>query len=78
MAATNTTTFSVPDIRCGGCANNIRTILARQEGVTDVSADPVAKEVSVAYDPAQTTEEAIARALATAGYPAAGTKGRSR
>jgi copper chaperone CopZ len=78
MTATNTTTFSVPDIRCGGCANNIRTILARQEGVTGVIADPATKEVSVAYDPARTTEEAIARVLATAGYPAAGAKGGSR
>lgn len=69
--AETTITFTVPGVRCGGCAGNIRSILTRQDGVAGVSADPATKRVEVTYDPARATAGGIAAALAAAGYPSA-------
>ena len=57
-------------IRCGGCANNVKSILSQAAGVRSVNVDPATKVVDVEFDEAATSAEAIASRLADAGYPA--------
>lgn len=65
-------TFDVQDIHCQGCEGAIRKALTRLDGVRDASADSVSNQVMVHYDGSQTSTEAIADRLATAGYPVIG------
>jgi copper chaperone CopZ len=62
-----TTTFSVPDIVCGGCANAIQNALGSTQGVSQVNVDVAAKTVTVTHD-GKTTPEAIALTLDRAGF----------
>ena len=62
-----TTTFSVPDIMCGGCANAIQKALGSTEGVSQISVDVAAKTVTVTHDE-KATPEAIALTLDRAGF----------
>jgi copper chaperone CopZ len=68
---TPTATFIAPAIRCGGCADNVRAFLSRHPGVRNVDVAVESKQVSVAYDAAETSPERIALALTEAGYPPA-------
>ena len=61
------TTFSVPDIMCGGCANAIQKALGSTEGVSQISVDVAAKTVTVTHDE-KATPEAIALTLDRAGF----------
>lgn len=63
------TTFAAPDIECAGCAASIEKALGRTPGVQAVTVDVPAKTVSVGFDPAQATREALAEALAGIGFP---------
>ena len=62
-----TTTFSAPDIECGGCANAIKKALGRVDGVSDIAVDVDRKLVTVVGDaPADT----VLATLDKAGFPA--------
>ncbi|MES2462696.1 MAG: heavy metal-associated domain-containing protein, partial [Armatimonadota bacterium] len=54
MTTTSTTTsnstFSAPDISCGGCANAIRRSLGTVPGIKDINVDVEAKTVTVTQD----------------------------
>ena len=65
-----TTILQSQAIRCGGCANNVKVVLGKLRGVRGVAVDPVTKRVTVDFDDAAVTAEAIADRLAQAGYPA--------
>jgi len=56
-------------IRCGGCANNVRSVLLTSAGVRAVQVDPATKLVDVEYDERATSATSIASRLADAGYP---------
>lgn len=56
-------------IRCGGCANNVRSVLSQAQGVRSVQVDPATKLVDVEFDAQATSAAAIASALSNAGYP---------
>ena len=62
-----TTTFSVPDIRCGGCAGAIQKALGSTEGVSQVNVDVAAKTVTVTHDD-KATPESMALTLDRAGF----------
>ena len=62
-------TFTAPTISCGGCARNVKAALGRQPGVTGVDVEVPTKRVTVSYDDALTSPDAIGEALAEAGYP---------
>lgn len=66
------TTFSVPTIRCGGCAEAIGEALNRIDGVdaVDVDVDVQAKTVAVEHEP-RISRESLEAALEKAGFPAA-------
>jgi copper chaperone CopZ len=64
-----TTTFTTPDLSCGGCAAGIKASLSREPGVLAVHVTVPAKRVEIAFDPAATSRERLAAALSGAGYP---------
>lgn len=66
-----TTTFSAPDIQCGGCARSIQKALGGVVGIAAVSVDVDAKTVTVEHDPDLASTAAIATRLDHAGFPAA-------
>lgn len=63
-----TATFNIPNINCNHCVHTIETELSEIEGVTNVAANSVTKEVEVQFkDPAN--EDAIMLLLAEINYP---------
>ncbi|HEY0834204.1 MAG TPA: heavy-metal-associated domain-containing protein [Azospirillum sp.] len=60
--------FTVPGMKCGGCANSIRKALVAVPGVTDIQADPPNRRLAVDGD---VGADLIIRTLADAGYDAA-------
>ncbi len=63
------TTFNVPKIRCGGCAEAITNAVRPVSGVRDVEVNIPVRLVQVVYDDEQTTPEALKTAIESAGYP---------
>ena len=59
--------FTVPGMKCGGCANSVRKALVTVPGVTDIQADPPNRHLSV---DGTVSPDLIIRALADAGYDA--------
>lgn len=63
-------TIAVENIKCGGCANSIRTKLLTQALVRAVDVDIQHGQVRVEGDPE--TREQVTMALARMGYPETG------
>lgn len=61
--------FIAPDIECDGCAGSIRKALGASTGVENVSVDVSHKRVTVEFDPAQTSDVALAELLDEIGFP---------
>ena len=66
----NQTTFSAPDIECGGCATAIQKALGKVEGISAIQVDIAAKTVAVAHDALLVSVEAVLTRLDHAGFPA--------
>ena len=60
-----------PDIECEGCANAIKRSLGAVDGVQSVEVGVEGKNVTVCYDPARATDQALRERLAQAGFPPA-------
>lgn len=60
------TTFSAPDIHCGGCAASIRKALTQTAGIGDVTVDLSTKTVIVTHDAPVAT---VAAVLEETGFP---------
>ena len=60
--------LDVPDIHCGGCENNIRTLLGSREGVEAVEADASTHRVRVAYQPERVGLHEIEEAITSLGF----------
>ncbi len=54
-----TKTVSVPNITCGHCVMTIEREVGELEGVSEVRADQVTRNVTVSWDPKATGWEAI-------------------
>ena len=65
----NTTTLSAPTIKCNGCVNNVKAVLSRQPGVSNVQVELPTRQVTIDYDAGATSPEKLAGALSAAGYP---------
>lgn len=63
-----TVKYSVPKINCNHCVHTIKSELIELDGVKNVSADAVTKEVVVDYD-SPATPESIESLLAEINYP---------
>lgn len=61
-------TLTVTGMTCGGCENAVKRVLGAVEGVANVTASHGANKVTLDYDPAKATREAIAKAIERAGY----------
>ena len=64
-----TKTFSVPNISCGHCLMTIKNELVELNGVIKVEGNPLAKQITVKWDPPATLE-AIQDKLKEINYPA--------
>jgi len=62
-------TFSIPNISCNHCVNNIRNELAEMEGVKSVIGDPHAREITVEWEEPASLER-IRETLKEIDYPA--------
>lgn len=62
--------IAVENIKCGGCANTIRTRVAQMAGVSSVDVDIEAGKVTIEGNPGE--RQAIAQKLAQLGYPEVG------
>lgn len=63
--------LNVSGMKCGGCENNVKTKLSAVVGVSAVAADHKAKQVSIDFDPAQTSAPALVQVITQAGYQVA-------
>jgi copper chaperone CopZ len=61
--------LAVSGMTCGSCAERITGALSREAGVGAAHVDIAAGTVAVAFDPAQTSPEQLARAVSAQGYP---------
>ena len=66
---TETVTFRTT-IHCQNCVKKVNDNLSFEKGVTDLKITLDDKQVTVTYDPAQTNEEALAKAIEQLGYSA--------
>jgi copper chaperone len=65
-----TATIAVLGMGCGGCERTVRTAVAELPGVVSVSADHVAEEAEVSFDPARVGLDEIRAAVCAAGFQA--------
>jgi len=59
---------SVPDMDCASCAGKVTTSVQRLDGILDVDARPLTGDLTVRYDPDQTTPDDIVAQVEAAGY----------
>jgi len=64
-------TLKVPKIHCDGCVSTVETAVKKLDGIQNVSASELSKEVRVEYDPEKVKEDQIRKALLLVGYPPA-------
>ncbi len=62
--------YQIGKMTCGSCVGNIETALAPLDGVGTVNVNLTRNIGRVTFDPAKIDSQAIAEAIATAGYPA--------
>lgn len=66
----NTVTFGVDGMNCGSCVRHIGEALSEHVQVLEQDIDLAAKTVTVTFDPAVTSTDAIVKVLADEGYTA--------
>ncbi|MFQ5556560.1 MAG: heavy-metal-associated domain-containing protein [Acidimicrobiales bacterium] len=65
------TTLAVEGMSCSGCESNIRFALTSLAGVRTVTADHVARTVSVEHDPELVDRASLVEAIEAMGYESA-------
>ena len=58
------------DVHCHSCSNKIMENISFEKGVVDLKVSVPDKQITVKYDAAKTTEQAILDAFKKIGYPA--------
>lgn len=61
-------TLTVKGMSCGGCENAVTRAVSLVDGVSNVTASHRDERVTLDYDPAKATREAIEQAINRAGY----------
>lgn len=69
-AGEKTLAVAVDGMHCAGCADHVKEAVGKLAGVSSVTPDTKSGTVTVVYDPAKTSPDAIRAALKKAGYPA--------
>jgi copper ion binding protein len=67
-----TQTLHVTGMTCGGCENAVKRAVGKLPGVAAVEASHAEKRVTVDFDVAQTSLDAIAAKIVALGYEVAG------
>jgi len=70
-APSQTATFAVENMNCGGCMGKIERVLSGQPGVVGARANLSAKRVTVAFEPGRTSAPKLLASLEDAGFTAA-------
>jgi copper chaperone len=65
------TSFTVPGIKCDGCAETIDAALTGTPGVTDVLVDVPTREVAVEHDEMIVSSEELRSRITAVGFPPA-------
>lgn len=65
-----TQTYLVSDMTCGGCQKKIEREVTKLTGIGEIEADLVTKRLTITYDDAHVTNDAIIQAISDAGYTA--------
>lgn len=68
-AGKQTATLDVTNMDCAVCPITVRKALEKVPGVESAKVDFKTKRAVVAFDPAKTTPDALAKATADAGFP---------
>ena len=68
-AATKTVTLSVPGMTCAACPFTVKAALSKVEGVSKTNVIFDKREVTVTFDDAKTSAQALMKATGNAGYP---------
>ena len=68
--------FQIPDMVCGGCAENIDGVLHALAGVREVRPNLPKQRVRVSFEPERVNVQQLRNALTTAGYTALDVEGR--
>lgn len=74
VVKTQTVTFKIAGMTCGGCVIGVRKVLTRLPGVSKATVTYEESRATVLYDPAKVTVEQMTAAIATLGYKATVTK----
>jgi len=69
-AAPKTVMLDVKNVTCPACRLTIEKALEKVPGVSRQQVDTDAATVKVTFDPARTSESAVAKAVTDAGFPA--------
>ncbi|MCL2142590.1 MAG: heavy-metal-associated domain-containing protein [Methanimicrococcus sp.] len=60
--------FKITQMTCGNCQKRVQKAIENVKGVSHVVVDLAGAQATVDYDPAETTVEAIKKAVVDAGY----------
>lgn len=66
---TETVVLNAPDIHCGHCVAKVQRAVGSLVGVSQVSASPATKQVTVVFEPSCVSVDDIAARLKDEGYP---------
>jgi copper chaperone CopZ len=66
FAATSSATLHIEGMTCAGCETAVKLVLKKTPGVTSATVSYEEKRAVVTYDPAKTTPQKIATAVADA------------
>jgi mercuric ion binding protein len=69
LAATQSTTLSVPSMNCASCPITVKLAIGKVDGVRNVRTNLAQRQTTVTFDDTKTTVEAIMQATKDAGYP---------
>jgi len=72
MAETRTVTWVVKGFSCITCATGLDTMLGQQKGITSSRSTYPEGKVTVAFNPDQTTEQAIVKFITDLGFKVEG------
>ena len=69
-----TTTLKIEGIRCNGCAQTIKTLVEREDGVKAADVSHTEGEARVLYDPQIIDQDRIVAAIQRPGYRVVGSQ----
>ncbi len=68
------TTLKIEGMRCDGCAQTIKTLVEREDGVKAADVSLKEREARVLYDPQAIDEKRIVSAIEKPGYRVVGSR----